>query len=243
MNRIVEVFGVRHVLLPVVHPVGRSEALASIQVAHAAGAKGVFLIDQGMSASEVLRLVLEVRSQYPKLWIGINLLSRRPPDALAEALDACGGRIDGIWSDNAGVREHQDDQSEADAFLAVRRARGWNGLYFGGTAFKYQREVPANVLPRAAALAAKYMDVICTSGPGTGMAADVEKVRSMRSGLVDGHALALASGVTPENVNDYLPFVDAFLVGTGIEARFGVLDPRKVEALLAAISSYRAVTT
>ncbi len=228
MNRISEVFGARHVLLPVVHPVGRTEALESIRVAHAAGVKGVFLIDQGMTAPEVLQLVLEVRAAYPQLWIGVNLLSRHPAQALAESLDACENRIHGIWSDNA--------ESDAAAFLDVRRARGWTGLYFGGTAFKYQRTVAEADLARTAAEAAGYMDVVCTSGPGTGMAADVGKVKAMRSGLGD-HALALASGVTPENVRDYLPYVDAYLVGTGIEARFGVLDPRKVEALLRAMQS------
>jgi predicted TIM-barrel enzyme len=76
-----------------------------------------------------------------------------------------------------------------------------------------------------------YVDVLCTSGPGTGYAADVEKVRALRAGLGD-HAMALASGVTPENVRIYLPYVQAFLVGTGIERQLGVLDPAKIEALL-----------
>lgn len=227
MNRITEVFSARHVVLPVVHPVGRSEALESIRVAHAAAVKGIFLIDQGMTALEVLRLVLDVRATYPDLWVGINLLSRHPAQALAEALDSCEGRIDGIWSDNA--------EADAAAFLEVRRTRGWGGLYFGGTAFKYQRAVAEADLGRTAAAAAAYMDVVCTSGPGTGIAADTKKLGAMRAGLGE-HALALASGVTSENVRDYLPYVDAYLVGTGIEARFGVLDPRKLDALLRAMS-------
>ena len=159
MNRIAEVFGVRHVLLPVVHPVGRSEALESVRVAHAAGVKGVFLIDQGMTALEVLQLVVEVRSAYPDLWVGVNLLSRGPAQALAESLDSCEGRMDGIGSDNA--------EADAAAFLETRRARGWTGLYFGGTAVKYQRAVAQADLGRTAAAAAAYMDVVCTSGPGT----------------------------------------------------------------------------
>jgi len=78
------------------------------------------------------------------------------------------------------------------------------------------------------------MDVVCTNGPGTGYAADVDKVRALRGGLGD-HALALASGVTAENVRNYLPFVQAFLVGTGIEARLGVIDPGKLGALMRAM--------
>lgn len=70
---------------------------------------------------------------------------------------------------------------------------------------------------------------------GTGQAADIDKVCAMREGLGDG-ALALASGVTPENVRAYLPYVDAFLVGTGIEASFGVIDETKLAALLRAMA-------
>jgi predicted TIM-barrel enzyme len=79
------------------------------------------------------------------------------------------------------------------------------------------------------------MDVVCTSGPGTGKAAQLDKLIAMRHGIGPGGAIALASGVTAENVRTYLPYVDAFLVGTGIEARFGVLDPSKLTDLLAAM--------
>lgn len=235
MNRIEEVFGRTPVLLPVVHPIGRAEALASLRVVHDAGAPGAFLIDQGMGEADVLALVREARARFPKLWLGVNLLGRSPADALVTALDACDGRIDGIWSDNAGIDERASAQPRAEELLAVRRARGWNGLYFGGVAFKYQREVALADLGPSAALAARYMDVVCTSGPGTGRAADVDKVRAMRTGLGDA-ALALASGVTAENAGSYVPYVQAFLVGTGIEASFGVIDEARITALLRAIS-------
>ena len=237
MNRIADVFGTSPVLLPVVHPIGRQEALASIRIAHDLGVPGVFLIDQGMTEREVLKLMREVRDLYPTLWIGLNLLTRTPADALAIALDACGA-LDGIWSDNAGIDEHSAVHPRAEAFVAARYAASWQGLYFGGVAFKYQRDVAADNLGRAAAASAPYMDVICTSGPGTGFAADIEKVRALRAGLGD-HAMALASGVTSENVRSYLPYVQAFLVGTGIEQQLGVLDPAKIEALMRAMHEGR----
>lgn len=233
MNRIAAVFGTSPVLLPVVHPISREAALASIRLAHDIGVRGVFLIDQGMIERDVLALVREVRDHYPSLWIGVNLLSRAPAEALVASLDVCGA-IDGIWSDNAGVDE-RDVHAQARAFVAARQCAGWRGLYFGGVAFKYQREIAQEHLGHAAACAAPYMDVVCTSGPGTGHAADVSKVQALRSGLGGDHALALASGVTAQNVRRYRPYVQAFLVGTGIESRLGVLDSGKVEALLGAM--------
>jgi hypothetical protein len=70
MNRIREVFGVDRVVLPVVHSIGLTEALTSVEVAHAAGAKGVFTINQRMNDGEVLALVREVHRRYPALWPG-----------------------------------------------------------------------------------------------------------------------------------------------------------------------------
>ncbi|HSX23367.1 MAG TPA: hypothetical protein VLE97_11390 [Gaiellaceae bacterium] len=238
MNRIEEVFGTPSVLLPVVHPISRVEALAAVRVACDAGVKGLFLIDQGMSEREVLALVREVKERYPSLWIGVNLLSRAPAEVLAAAMDTCGA-IDGIWSDNAGIDERHV-HTHAKAFVAARRAAAWNGLYFGGVAFKYQRSIATADLPRVGSAAIPYVDVVCTSGPGTGHAANVEKVRTLREGI-GGHAMALASGVTAENVREYMPYVQAFLVGTGIESRIGVLEPTKIAALAKAMAD--AATT
>lgn len=235
MNRIKEVFGISPVLLPVVHPVGLREALEAVRVAYSLGVRGVFLIDQVMHERDVLALVPEIRSRHPGLWVGVNLLSRAPAEALVTTLEAC-STIDGLWSDNAGVDEHGIGHLDAEAFLVARRAAHWGGLYFGGVAFKYQRQVAPADLGRASSFARSYMDVVCTSGPGTGIVADVEKVRGLRGGLGE-HPMALASGITVQNVHSYLSLAQVFLVGTGIETSLGVFDPAKIEQLLHAIES------
>ena len=81
-------------------------------------------------------------------------------------------------------------------------------------AFKKQREVKSDHYKLSAQIATHFMDVVCTSGVKTGSAADIEKIRTFRSGCGD-KVLALASGVTPENVTDYIPYVDCILVATG----------------------------
>jgi hypothetical protein len=231
MNRIEEVFGARRVLLPVIHPISSDEAMRSVRVVWNAGVRGLFLIDQGMSADEVLDLVLDIRRRLPALWVGVNLLGVPPAEVLRRGLGACAGRLDGIWTDNAEIDEDAPVQPAAQAFLDARAKHGWTGLYFGGVAFKYQREVPAEKWSRAASTAQAFMDVACTSGPGTGQPADVAKVIAMRDGVGSAGAIALASGVTDTNVGGYLPYVDAYLVGTGIERAFGVIDPDKVARL------------
>ncbi len=126
-------------------------------------------------------------------------------------------------------------QPVAARMATARRESGWRGLLFGGVAFKYQREV--NDVARAAAIAVEYMDVVTTSGPGTGRAADAHKLQRMKS--VMGEAtLALASGVTPENVTLYLPHVDCLMVATGISASFNELDPHQVDRLVQTVRRF-----
>ena len=87
----------------------------------------------------------------------------------------------------------------------ANRGCGWNGLYFGGTAFKKQRPIAAEHYSAAAQQAAQWMDVVTTSGVATGEEADLSKVDAFRRGIGDG-ALALASGIHPENIRQYAAF-------------------------------------
>ena len=87
----------------------------------------------------------------------------------------------------------------------------------------------------AASLASHFMDVVTTSGSATGVAAHIQKIKDMRAGCRD-IAMALASGVTPENAAEYASLIDAFLVATGISkpGDFYNLDPSRLRALIQA---------
>jgi len=234
MNRVRQVFSQARVLLPVIHPVTEAKARASVDLAVRCGVPGIFLINQGMPDRAVLDLAGVFKHEYPHLWIGINLLGWLPTKVLARVAEAGFG---GVWADDAGVEESSDDQTYAQGFLKARQSISWGGLYFGGVAFKYKRPVAPGLLGIASKKASALMDVVCTSGEGTGKAAPISKVEAMRQGMGD-HALALASGVTAENVAAYLPFVDAYLVGTGIESDLGVLDEKKLRSLYDRIHSF-----
>jgi hypothetical protein len=226
---LLSVFRRSRAFLPVIHPVSRQTALSSIKTAVQSGADGIFLINQGMSSTQVLEFIPEVHYLYRDLWVGVNFLGTKPEEVI--------GLIDnlpvgGIWSDNAGINEQSDRQPAGERFRQARHEAGWKGLYFGGVAFKYQRQVPDSLLPDAARHATPWMDVITSSGPGTGYAASVEKAKALRAGA-GRHPVALASGVSPENVIGFLPFVDAYLVASEIEtAKYsGILVPERTKTL------------
>lgn len=228
-NPLQRVFGRSRVFLPVIHPVSEETALASIDVAVEAGADGIFLINQGMFSSEVLQFIPQVRRRHPTLWIGVNLLGTAPEEVIRQI---AGLPVSGIWSDNAQIHEHSVAQSAGERFRQARLDHGWRGLYFGGVAFKYQPSTADSLIPDAARNAVPWMDVITSSGPATGSAATIEKARALRSGA-GTHPLALASGVSPENIEGFLPYVDAYLVASAIETEkySGILVPERTQLL------------
>ncbi|HJN13816.1 MAG TPA: hypothetical protein QF564_34410 [Pirellulaceae bacterium] len=237
-NAFSRVFRRSRVFLPVIHPVSKETALDSIQTAVECGADGIFLINQGMSTSQVVDFIPEVHRRHKRLWIGINLLGSNPEEVIRLIVDL---PVGGIWSDNAGIDEQSDAQPAGERFREERNKTGWEGLYFGGVAFKYQREVPDGLLPDSARNATPWMDVITSSGPGTGDAASVEKAKALRCGA-GTHPLALASGVSPENVDGFLPCVDAYLVASEIEtAKYsGILVPERTKLLADRIHEWNA---
>lgn len=231
-SRFRRVFPGRHTVLPVIHVEALEQARRNAGIAREAGASGVFLINHGMADAALLDIHTAVADEHPDWWVGVNCLGLTP----FEAFGAVSGRVGGVWVDNAGIEESQTEQPYAARVLTMRDARAPACLYFGGVAFKYQR--PVEDLEAACRVAARFMDVVTTSGPGTGYAADIEKVRRMRLAL-GGTPLAIASGVTPENVGDYLPHADCFLVATGISSSFTDLDPPRVRALVERVAAFR----
>lgn len=231
MKRYRQVFTARHTVLPVIHVESLEQAHRNTKIARDAGADGVFLINHGMADVELLAIHEAVVDDNPGWWVGVNCLRLTPE----QVFSMVSTKVAGVWVDNARIEESQEKQPYADRVLAVRQSHVPDCLYFGGVAFKYQRDV--DDLEAACRIAARYMDVVTTSGPGTGYAADVEKIRRMKQAL-GNTPLAIASGITPENVVEYLPHADCFLVATGVSRTFTELDPVKLRSLVQRIRSF-----
>ncbi len=228
MDRLREVFKNNHLVLPVIHVEDLSQALSNIAVAKEAGADGVFLINHKIPYQKLLDIYYLASVRFLGFWMGINLLDLAPFRVFDKVFKG-GLRVEGIWVDNARIDEFGNEQNEPLRIKDLIHANKWNGLYFGGIAFKYQR--PAYNLEKLAKIAARYMDVVTTSGPATGQAASVEKIRLI-SQAISGKPLAIASGITPENVKDYLKLANCFLVATGISSDFYTLDEAKTKRLV-----------
>lgn len=229
-----------HVILPVIHVTDGQQALRNVAIARDAGCDGVFLINHESSWENLRAVFDEVVDQHFDWWIGVNCLDLLPAKVFDRFPEA-----DGVWADNAGIFENRDAQPYATSVRLAQQDSSFKGLYFGGVAFKYQRQVQVSNLTAAAKKAAEYMDVVTTSGPKTGKSAPLDKIRAMQEALrvevqwgAEKTPLAIASGITPDNVGDYLGLVDYFLVATGISDSFTELDEALVKELVSKVRGF-----
>lgn len=205
-----EAFPRGRAVIPVVHVQDQKQALNNAEIALDQGADGIFLISMRRMPHQKLHDIAQiVRVDFPDFWIGVNYL-----DLEAEKVFKNVDRgISGVWSDNAGIDEKSERQIDAAVIRNAQIESGWKGLYFGGVAFKYQR--PVEDCAAAARVAVNFVDVVTTSGEATGIPANIDKIRTMKEAMGD-HPFAIASGISPENIHEYTPFIDAFLVASSL---------------------------
>jgi hypothetical protein len=210
MGSFKEVFTNHHAVLPVIHVEDQKQVLRNAEIAYDEGADGVFLISmKGMRHRQLAEMQRIARTEFSTWFIGVNYLDL-PTVSVFKHLDR---GVSGVWVDDAQIDEFAERQIEAAIIDRARDTSGWKGLYFGGVAFKYQKEVDDFAL--AAKIASQFMDVVTTSGDKTGKPPDPEKIMLMKKAI--GQApLGIASGISPGNVADYKENADAFLVATSI---------------------------
>lgn len=231
------------VVLPVIHVLDYPQAERNVRIAIHQGAPGVLLINHDITVEAFLPVIRATRRQFPSFWIGINFLAVTGRDAfpILGELQQEGVRVDAYWADDARIDEIRavDRQEEAAIIAQIRRKSGWDGLYFGGTCFKKQREVAPKHYEVSASIAASWMDVVTTSGIATGHAPELSKIEAFRRGSGDA-PLALASGLTPENAHIFAALADCFIIGTGInrDGEFHDFDPAKLERLMAFVRQH-----
>ena len=219
--------------MPVIHVLDTPRTLRNVREVIGAGAAGCFLINHDFEAEKFVPIIRDVRAAFPFLWMSVNFLAVTGKDAfpLLGQLAQEGVTVDGYWADDGRIDEHGQNL-EAREIAQIYQDSGWDGLYFGGTCFKKQREVAPALYGDAARYACDFMDVVTTSGVATGQEADLGKIDTFRDAIGD-KTMALASGITPENAASYRD-VDCFMVATGINETGNIYDihPEKLERLM-----------
>lgn len=132
--------------------------------------------------------------------------------------------VDAIWSD--------DDLSFLDKakLFEIKEKRTFKGQFFGGLAFKYQKQ------PLDFELACEnskiITDISTTSGTGTGQAPTKTKIEELKKYL-GSHPLAIASGVSEYNIESYKGLADYILVASSITHHHSeLIDIHKLTKLI-----------
>jgi hypothetical protein len=254
---------------------------AQALLARECGADGVALVPHGLAGASASGLVTAAARRIKGAWADCFLVANfmAPP---AEAMASVPAEVDVLWTDKGvgpadGSGGRIGPGSGATALAAQLRAvrqrdrPDWRGLWLAGLFHKGDgacegplEQTDEELAQRAHELRVDLgADGAVTTGAATGLPALPANVRRLREALGPGIPLALASGVTPENVGDYVPFVDLLIVGTGIEraepahlefylsagydaasaaraaVRAGDLDPQRVRALAQAMKQAR----
>ncbi len=199
--------------------------IEQVNIAFNNGAGGVFLIpaEYGITVDDTITCYHAVRKLYPDAFIGVNFLSS--PNVSAEQLPLT---ANALWIDH-GLGS--SDQSERLLSIkGILNSRGWNGKIYGGFMFKGNNRIfPADeIMDRYVELLPQCMDVAVTSGPCTGVAADEEFFTKVKGYAHRANIpLGMASGVNEVNIHHFLPHVQDFIIGTGIEETS--LDPATIQ--------------
>lgn len=211
-------------VIPVIHYRSYQLALANAQIAFDAGAAGVFLINMDGPNNLLAPAARAVKERWPDKLVGINYLGQDAAEAVRRNI---ADGLDMTWTDSQPTHSAQTSWAAAER-IRDEAARQEGHLVFVGVAFKHQDDEPR---PDVAALAALSFGFIpTTSGPATGVPAEVEHVADMRAALGDA-PLAIASGITPENVASFAPHLSHILVASGVSSSFYQLDFEKLYRL------------
>lgn len=221
-------------LYVVIHVADADQAIRNAKIAFANGADGIFLINHGpVTPAELRDVYQEVRKNFPGAWIGLNFLginlSRDLPALMPSDAQA-------LWCDSVDYVEGLGKEVAIATAEYIRSVLTPHQFLFGGIEFKYQPSI--RDISHAIGDLSPLVDVFTTSGPATGKAPDVEKTLGLRKRILTNQ-LAVASGMTPENVESFLDYVDCFLVATGVSTSFHELDPERVKLMASKVHYHK----
>lgn len=210
-------------IIPVIHHVDSKLTLEQAKIVSDSKAFGIFLISMTGDNEHLPMLAKVIKSRYPHLKLGTNLLGNTALETVKINLDF---ELDMSWSDEPIL--HGDNISP-DAIEISEIIKNSHHLFFNSVAFKYQKIDPK---PEVSTINSYNLGFIpTTSGEATGKAANLDKISKMAEAL-QVKKMGLASGLTPNNIKDYFPYIEYGLVSTGISKNFHEIEPKLLALMI-----------
>ncbi|HWX21224.1 MAG TPA: BtpA/SgcQ family protein [Candidatus Binatia bacterium] len=177
--------------------------------------------------------------------LGFNVLRNDACAALALCA-ACGGSFIRV-NVHTGVMLTDQGLLEGDAYATVRYRRQIcpDARIFADVHVKHAVPLGDWAIGDSARDTSErgLADALIISGAGTGLAAEAADLQRVRAACGSARIL-LGSGVTVQNIREYLPLADGFIVGTALKLDGRIsnpVDPKRVAALSRRIKEFKPV--
>jgi hypothetical protein len=231
VNRVRRVFGkINNIILPVLSCFTEEQFKTNIiklnKYVVNDKISGIWLMTTNTDIDTIKKIILWTRENYSNFWIGVNLLGESIIKVLKFIKE---NNPDGIWIDNSHV-SGGIIQNIPNLFIDQLKRMKWNGLYFGGVLFKYIPEIGNR--DEIVQNAIEFMDVLTTTGEGTGIAIAQEKLNQVYEITKKKICIGVASGISDENIASIKNKCNIFIVRTSIVDKSNNIILKKLNKLI-----------
>ena len=236
INRVSDVFGKNEkILLPVLSCYNEIQfkynIINLITYYNNKKINGLWLMTTNTEIEVIERIIKWVRETYQTLWIGVNLIGENIFKVFKFIKN---NNPDGIWVDKSYIKKNCNFDIPnliLDQFDKLK----WNGLYFGGVMFKYQNNDNTDI--ETLKEVHKYIDVLTTSGDGTGISIEIDKLNYIYNNTKENILMAIASGVNSSNIKFISDKCNIFIVRTFIVNEKNDIILEKLDDLINALNN------
>lgn len=183
------------------------------------------------------KAVIHARKRFPDAVLGANHLGdKQDPYGHKATFRLCAEHgLQIAWVDFSGV-DLVKELPEI-SLHAIEAARPRDVFYVSGIHMKYGTLLdPNKSIEQSALQALGWVDGVVVTGPKTGVPSDPDRVRRVRE-VIGSNPMGVASGVSVENVQSVLKYVDYCLVNSSIADSEHRLITNKVRELRTAMGS------
>lgn len=211
-------------IIPVIHHIDENTTLNNAKLCSTYNAYGIFLISMDAINNDLPYLAKLIKEKYPNLKVGINLLGETAYNSVQKSIEF---NLDMTWSDNPIISNNKLHSDVNSIFNYLKNYK--NHLFFNSVGFKYQNI--DNSLENSCFISNLNGFITTTSGEATGVAANLEKIKLMKNALKES-PLAIASGLSCENISDYINYCDYGLISTGISKDYYNFDEYLLDKII-----------
>lgn len=214
MKTLKDVFGVDKPIIGMLHLSGyfretvMENARREIGILYRSGVDAVLVENYFGDAIDVENALRYLQQEYPQKVYGVNMLG--DSERAFRLAREYGGKFVQIDS----VCGHLKPNQEPSLVGKLKDLRGDGDIFLlGGVRFKYQPYRSGRTLQEDLTLGKERCDAIVVTGEGTGIATDLEKIKTYRSILGD-FPLIVGAGMTAKTAAEQLSYSDGAIVGS-----------------------------